>query len=46
MAKMTNLQIIELIIKYLRTNQEDRVNNVKKTSDEEKELKEDLKNDK
>lgn len=45
MAKMTNLQIIELIIKYLRTNQEDKVNNVKK-SDEAKELKEDLKNDK
>ena len=43
---MTNLQIIELIIKYLRTNQEDKVNNVKKTSDEAKELKEDLKNDK
>lgn len=45
MKKMTNSQITELIIEYLRTNQEDKVNNVKK-SDEVKELKEWLVNDK
>lgn len=39
MKKMTNSQITELIIEYLRINKEDKVNNVKK-SDEAKELKE------